>query len=115
MDPIARSRAGWRPLHALLLAALLLAAQALGLAHRTLHHGAVDEAAHATAWLDGHDDGSSSCRLVDQLGHADLALAHAAAAPLLPPAACTVAPGVRQALPSTPAAGYKARGPPLAA
>jgi hypothetical protein len=101
-----------RPLHALLLAALLLAAQGLGLAHHVAHGQGGPATAHASPWLDGHDDGSADCRLIDQLGHADLAFGARAA---LPQAAVSAAPPARcrhPAQPLAPARPYQARAPP---
>lgn len=60
-----------------LLAALLLAAQAAGLAHRISHGGHAGAARLAALQAAGpegaasHDEGSAQCRLVDQLTHAD--------------------------------------------
>lgn len=112
MNPVAQARRWMRPLHALLLAALLLAAQGVGLAHHVAHGQGGPATAHATPWLDGHDDGSAGCRLIDQLGHADLAFG-ALAAPLqatvstAPPARCS-----HSAQPLSPARPYQARAPP---
>ncbi len=118
-----RSRSGPRskPLQAWLLALLLLAAQALGLAHRIQHApgpGAAPAAAAVAAapasWADGHDAGGAECRLIDQLAHADgLCDATWAAAPVPPAteaheAAPTVAPRAGSA------SAYLARAPPLA-
>jgi hypothetical protein len=112
MNPVAQARRWMRPLHALLLAALLLAAQGLGLAHHVAHAQGGLATAHAGPWLDGHDDGSADCRLVDQLGHADLAFGALAA---LPPATVSTAPPAvcsRSAQPLAPARPYQARAPP---
>jgi hypothetical protein len=102
-----------QPLQAFVLVALLLAAQGLGLAHHVLH-GQSGQGGHAQAavWLDGHDDGSADCRLIDQLGHADLALGTQALPPGLP--TCSSAPAVRadRVLRAAPAPAYQARAPP---
>ncbi len=112
MNPIARAR-GWRsPLHALVMTALLLSAQALGLAHRAAHGGHSSTQAHASAWLDGHKAGTADCRLIDQLGHADLGLGPHVDPPGLPTPAAASAVHVAVLLGATPALGYSARGPP---
>lgn len=115
-----------QPLHALVLAALLLAAQGLGLAHRAVHGqgGGGPQAAHAAdaghavhgghaaAWLDGHDDGSANCRLIDQLGHADLAFGTPLGL-LDAPAGAAAVPGcTTPAQGRTPSRAYQARAPP---
>jgi len=100
-----------RPFHrrlalAWLLAAALLLAQTLGLAHQVLHApgGAQDTA------LFGHHDGAD-CQLFDHLGHGD-ALAATALLPLpQAPAAAPAAalqPGIAQAC----STAYSARAPP---
>lgn len=117
-----------QPWHAWLLAALLLAAQALGLAHRVEHapgsqplhaaahalvHGAGEHSASESG-RSGHQPGDADCRLVDQLGHADaLCSAPVLAAAILPPAGQGVAPASRLAAMPPPAA-YQARAPPQA-
>ncbi len=111
------------PARALLLAALLLLAQAAGLAHRVAHGGSplpastVALAGAATAHghgLGDHEQAGAECRLFDQLlGHADV----------LPSAAwsglalgCTASPGIALPAPAVagPAAAYQARAPPSA-
>jgi len=98
---------------AFVLAGLLLLAQALGLAHRVVHGGAMAVVAQAS-WSAGHEAGGAVCQLVDQLAHAD-ALCTGAAADVAqaPPAQApaTALPGLRVA--RTPPA-YLARGPPAA-
>lgn len=107
-----RRRFTLRPLHAWLLALLLLAAQAAGLSHRVVHAPGLAPA--HTAWADGHEQGQDDCRLVDQLAHAD-ALCGAAQAPLaLLPLAAAATPLRPQARPAGKAAAYLARGPPPA-
>ncbi len=121
---------GWQ---AWLLAALLLAAQALGLAHRIEHgpghsagHSAGQQAVlglapvgaalpdHGEAAAGEHQAGDAQCRLVDQLGHADALCAAAWDAPALGPVPGQVpAPAARVALLPQPAA-YQARAPPQA-
>lgn len=109
-----------RSCHAALLALALLAAQALGLAHRTAH-GLPQPAGSAPAAageVDGapfsaHEPGGTECRLFDQASHAD-ALANAPS-PALPPRVPAPMPAV--AGPCTGAAAiraYFARGPPAA-
>lgn len=107
-----------------MMAAALLWLQALGLWHQVVHGHAVHSGAapasagghdshdhHAFA---GHDEGDPQCRLFDQLAHADIAFAAANAAPCLTagdgPVAATPA-----GRPAAQAAGFLARGPPLAA
>ena len=88
-----------QPLHAWLLAALLLAAQALGLAHRVAHapglpaapaqatvFAVADVHAHADAEASAHaqhEAGSADCRLIDQLAHADALCGDASLPPAL--------------------------------
>lgn len=102
-------------LQAWLLAGLLLAAQALGLAHRVAHAGGAGAAAvavSAKAFADGHEAGSAECRLVDQLTQGDLLCASALA--LVLPLTVQVAAPVALALPrpAAPAGAYQARAPP---
>lgn len=104
-----------------LLAALWLCAQALGLAHRTLHLplpeavvASASTSAHAPDDAFGHDEGGLDCRLYDQLAHADLAFgtaADAATAPICASLAVAV-PGGRSV---APPAAFLARGPPIRA
>lgn len=122
-----------QPLHAWLLAALLLAAQALGLAHRVAHAPGLPAAvvvqaaqtsqtsqtavaAPADAPADAqHEAGSADCRLIDQLAHAD---ALCGSASLLPAPLRAVALSTVAAVPALPrgsAAAYLARGPPASA
>lgn len=92
------------------LAALLLAAQALGLAHRVLHAPGL---AGEPALFGVHDHGDPECRLVDH-----------ACGDLVPPAAVALAvalppPAAPAPLPAEPVRGhadapYRARGPPQA-
>lgn len=111
MNPLAHARRWMQPLQALVLAALLLAAQGLGLAHHAVHgHGG--EAAHAAAWLDGHDDGSADCRLIDQLGHADLAFGATPAVVGVPAGAAAPANGAAASQGQAPSLAYQARAPP---
>lgn len=113
-----------------MMAAALLWLQALGLWHEVVHghaaHGGAaaafvgghgphdhhqDHEHHAFA---GHDEGDPQCRLFDQLAHADIAFASPAALPARAaqggPASAT--PAGRLA---PQAAGFLARGPPVAA
>lgn len=99
-----------RPDLAWLLAALLLTAQALGLAHHVRH--APGLAAGAAVWVDGHAADSADCRLVDQLTHAD-ALCGATFAPPSPPQVAVQAAAVQVAAAAAAApAAYQARAPP---
>jgi hypothetical protein len=121
-----------QPLHAWLLAALLLAAQALGLAHRVAHapglpaaasaqatvlasadvhaHADADAAAHAP-----HEAGSADCRLIDQLAHADALCGSASLPPALLSATTLGTLADLPVLPLGSAAAYLARGPPASA
>lgn len=103
-------------LRAWLLATLLLAAQAAGLAHRVLHAagapGGTSAAQAVAAWGGSHQPGSADCRLIDQLAHADLLCGAAAAPATLPTATATVVAVLPQSLPARPAAAYLARAPP---
>lgn len=117
--PSGGHRLDWRPVGTALppqrrfalafwLAALLLAAQALGLAHRVLHAPGL---AGEPVLFGAHAHGDAECRLVD---HAcgDLALP---AAPVLPPAQpAPAAPAalVAEAVHGRVTAPYLARGPP---
>jgi len=101
-------------LQAWLLAGLLLAAQALGLAHRVAHGGGAGAVTVSAtqAFAGDHEAGSAECRLVDQLAQGDLLCGDAPllALPLVVQAALPPAPA--QSLPATPAAAYQARAPP---
>lgn len=112
VSPITHARRWLHPLHALLLAALLLAAQGLGLDHHAVHGGTAQ--AHPVAWVDGHDDGSNDCRLIDQLGHADLAWGGPAPLPGLPLQGHAPARLAAGAWRQAPTLGYSARAPPCA-
>lgn len=112
-----------------MLAGLLLAAQALGLAHRIEHapgHPAGQQAvlglasvgaglhSHGEPAAGEHQAGDAQCRLVDQLGHADALCAAAWDAPALGPVPGQApSPAARVALLPQPAA-YQARAPPQA-
>ena len=97
--------------HAWLLAALLLMAQGLGLAHRVVH-APLNAQAGVAAWPLDHDAGGADCRLVDQLAHADALCGGvpAVAAPL-PAADAAVALPPQQWAAGAPAV-YLARAPP---
>ena len=101
-------------LQAWLLAGLLLAAQALGLAHRVAHGGGAGTApaVSAKAFADGHEAGSAECRLIDQLAQGDLLCGDAPALPL--PLFVQAAPPLAApaSLPALPAGAYQARAPP---
>ncbi len=109
-----RSRLRPTLLQAWLLAGLLLAAQALGLAHRVAHGGGAGSptAVSAKTFAGHHEAGSAECRLVDQLAQGDLLCgsAPALALPLLVQAA--VPPAHAAPLPAEPAGAYQARAPP---
>lgn len=119
MNPIAQARRWRLPLHAWLLASLLLLAQGLGLAHGMAHglelgsqHPVVVAHAHDSAWDHDHEAGSAECRLVDQLGHADgLSGVWVLPVDVLVSAAAPAAAGQSTPRP-TPAASYRARAPP---
>lgn len=100
----------------------LVFAQALGLAHRTLHAPALDSPVasaaaaphgddHGHGLFDGHAAGDAECRLLDQAGHADGLLLAAPALPPHGPAPAPAAVPVRSAAPAFVAA-YAARAPP---
>ena len=107
-----KRRFAMAPWQAWLLAALLLAAQATGLAHRVAHGGVGGAHAAHQAFSASHDEGSAECRLVDQLAHADALCG--GDAPALPALAVRAAEPSRPA--TRPAAGapaaYLARAPP---
>ncbi len=135
-----RAQPALRAWHAWLLAALLLAAQALGLAHRIEHApgsaaglraawalgsvglaaaanaapAPVDGASQAGQGLDGHQAGDAQCRLVDQLGHADVLCGGAWEAPALPPAHRQLPVGADSVAMRPLPAAYQARAPPQA-
>jgi hypothetical protein len=105
------------PARALLLAALLLLAQAAGLAHRVAHGGlpVVAQQAAAGATGDGfgwHSQAGGECRLFDQLlGHGD---SLPASMPLVLASGVDVAPVVAPITAARCArlASYRARAPP---
>ena len=128
-----------RRLQAWLLAGLLLTPQALGLAHRVEHAsglaGVVPAAVaapaqaqkphlaqaagptallQAAAWLDGHDADTATCRLIDQLAHADGLCSAVVAGLPVAPAPDTRARPTAAAPAARPAAAYQARAPPRA-
>lgn len=122
---IARMPANRRLYLICLLAAALLAAQWLGLVHRTAHAGAVPQAAavdaahqggpHAEGWFDKlfgeHPQAGQDCLLLDQLAHADsLPLATPAEAPAAPTPDGLQAP--RHEAVAQCASYFEARGPP---
>lgn len=108
-----RKRLAPTRVQAWLLAGLLLAAQALGLAHRVAHGGgAATPAVSAKAFVDGHEAGSAECRLVDQLAQGDLLCGSAAALPLPLFARSTPPAAAPASLPARLAGAYQARAPP---
>ncbi len=101
------------PLRAWLLALLLVAAQAAGLAHRIAHASPAGGTTAQAVWKADHKAGSADCLLVDQLTHADaLCSGVPAAAPLQRPAA-TVLALTPEAVRARPTPQHLARGPPL--
>jgi hypothetical protein len=100
---------------ALLLAAALLLAQALGLSHRVAHaglwHGAVAHAAENDA-SPGHSEGSAECRLVDQLGLGDAAPLAVCATALPSPATAPLASRAQRKPRPAHTLAYSARAPP---
>ena len=139
------TRAAPRPwLQVWLLAALLLAAQAFGLAHRVAHAPGLPGALHAespglpelahlraafapgahdcdhphhhgvASPLAGHEAGSAECRLIDQLAHADALFGSPVLPPLLAPEATALVAAALPARPQGGAAAYLARAPPQA-
>ena len=126
-------RSALTPWRALLLAALLLAAQAAGLVHHVAHGPAAAGSAQATAFWGHaaphqhrhlhehpHEHGQPSsetvaeCRLYDQLlGHGD-ALVGTASAEASPQPVVATPPRVQAFSGRGPAAAYQARAPPLA-
>ena len=94
-------------LQAWLLAAVLLFAQGLAIAHSLAHAPGV-----AQAWSDDHEAGGDQCRLIDQLAHADVLCTGATSEPALPTTAGVVVALPRKAPAVAMAAGYLARAPP---
>jgi hypothetical protein len=110
-----RHRSTWL---AVLVAAVLLA-QMLGLVHRVAHGAFAGAGTAATAvahdhvaesLFGGHDD-DASCRLYDQLMHADLAFGSPPGLALQAHGAAGLRPHPAWQL-AAQAAGYLARGPP---
>lgn len=107
-----------RGIFAALLALALLAAQAVGLAHRVVHGLPLGDgggpAAHAVAdpgLFAAHQQGGIECRLLDHAAHADALIA--AAWPALPPLVSAVLPAPSgTTLGAGSAHAYLARGPP---
>ena len=115
-----------QPWRAWLLVALLLAAQAFGLAHRIEHapgdaqrvraHGedpaTAQPGGHSAVAAGGHQRGDVDCRLIDQLGHADGLCGTAPSAHV--PALATSHAAARAAGMEllAPRAAYQARAPP---
>lgn len=99
-------------LHAWLLAALLLAAQAAGLAHR-IAHAPGSSGTTASSWLvPDHEKGSPGCRLVDQLTQADVLCSGEAVIAALPQPQAEPEAASAAFAPRAFAAPYDARGPP---
>jgi len=102
-----------------LLAALLLLVQALGLVHRVMHAphglllGAQAVASHADELFGAHDD-EATCRMYDQLAHADIVFGAWPAWALAAQHECVAVP-VHAGRLAPQASGYLARGPPRAA
>ena len=96
------------PFHAWLLAAVLLLAQGLGLAHGIEHAPSA-----AGARSEDHEAGGAECRLIDQLAHADaLCGGDAPALALVRVGDAAFAPQALGLASAAPAA-YLARAPPL--
>lgn len=92
-----------------LLAAALLLAQTLGLAHQVLHAPGALSGANESA-LFGHHDGAE-CQLFDHLSHGDMLVA--AALPLLPDRPGVAPDGMAQAgVAHACSTVYSARAPP---
>jgi hypothetical protein len=101
------------PLRAWLLALMLVAAQAAGLAHRIGHASPAGGTTAQAVWKADHKAGSADCLLVDQLTHADaLCSGVPAAAPLHLPADTALALAA-EAVRARPSPQHLARGPPL--
>jgi hypothetical protein len=103
-----------------LLAALLLLLQALGLVHAVMHgpghafHAAAAAAHDASGDLFGAHDDEASCRLYDQLAHADAACGVPVLA-LRDTVQVCVDVILRSGRHAPQAAGFLARGPPFTA
>jgi hypothetical protein len=116
-------RSALTPWRALLLAALLLSAQAAGLVHGVAHSPAAHAATGVTAYWghaapDAHapagTEAAAECRLYDQLlGHADALIGTPPPTAELAITAAAPLPGTTCLHRSTVAA-YQARAPPLA-
>ena len=103
MPPRRRLACAW------LLAAALLLAQTLGLAHQVLHAPGVLSGDQGSA-LFGHHDGAE-CQLFDHLSHGDMLVA--AALPLPPDRPATAPDGtVRAGVAHGCSTVYSARAPP---
>jgi hypothetical protein len=88
------------------------AAQGFAPAFHVAHHDHDHDHSPGLSLADGHEAGGAECRLVDQLGHADLLWSAQVPAGQLQhrgPAPQTGAAAPRAA---APAAGYQARAPP---
>jgi hypothetical protein len=114
------------PVRALLLALALLLAQAAGLGHRVAHAGAIASGGGLAAWraagvqtaqgvaASDHPAGSTECRLIDQLAHADAVCGgEPAALPVVLARADRLAAARPTACAASPTA-YLARAPPCA-
>lgn len=101
-----------RLLPALCLVALLLLAQALGLAHRIEHAVPASAGdAHSTL-LPDHEAGDADCRLVDQLGLGDGLCGSQAVQAAAPPRTPWAAPCAAGLARRTALVAYEARAPP---
>jgi hypothetical protein len=102
------------PWRAWLLALLVLAAQAAGLAHRIAHAAPAGGATVQSVWKADHEAGSADCLLVDQLCHADaLSGGVPPALPSLRPSSGALALAA-DVVRAGPAPQQLARGPPRA-
>ncbi len=99
-------------LHATLLALLLLAAQAAGLAHRIAHAPGAASTAAYKHWSPEHEQGSADCRLIDQLAHADGLCGDASPTTAAAPADTPAPVPALRFVAAGAAAAYLARAPP---
>jgi hypothetical protein len=94
-------------LHAWLLAAVLLLAQGVGMAHRFAHAPSAGD-----GWSQDHEAGGAECRLIDQLAHADALCGGNAPVPGLVRVSATASARPAGALAIAAPAAYLARAPP---
>lgn len=94
-------------IHAWLLAAVLLLAQGVAMAHRFAH-----EPSAGDGWSQDHEAGGAECRLVDQLAHADALCGGDAPVPALVGVGAAASARPASVLAIAAPAAYLARGPP---